>query len=152
MTTDLCERETLREQMCGARVPQTMRTRAGRGYSKLTGASFDDPIQSAMAKWPVRSSEPEKQLRVSSLWAHILHIVSDGLCQRIDQWTEPGLALFSARNGQSFFVPVQILQSNPFHFTRSESVDGKQQENGPIAYARFTICSCTRQQALNVRP
>jgi hypothetical protein len=152
MTADLRQRKTLRQQVRGARVAQPVRTGARRRYSKLTGSSFDDPVQSAMAKGSMGSSEPEKQLRVRSSGAYILYIASDDICQRIDQGAKPCLALFSAWDGQSSFVPVQILQPDPFHLTRPKPIDSKQQKDSAVAYIRFTVCFGTRQQALNVGP
>ena len=62
------------------------------------------------------------------------------------------LRCFRRSNRQSLLVPVHILKTKALDLTDAQSIDGKQEQDGPVAYVGFPIRFCTGQEPLNVGP
>src|SRR2546429_2271437 len=134
------------------RMTQPTRAIMSNRWIERTQTVADGFPKRSEAQWTIRSLQGEKNMVGRTTQSHFLQIAQDrlayGLCE--------GKLLRSPRlwpnNVDDLALPVQILQLQTLHLSRSKSIDHKQHHNRPITDILGTVAACACQHLLNSLP
>ena len=152
MVGDLLHRKPLGQQMCGARVPQSVGAITGWHNAQLQKPLSYLRTETFCREWPERLNLREKNLSMRRSRTHFAEITQDGISHRRHQRIALVFALLSAANADHLLVPVDIFQAEMPYFAAAKPIDSNEQQHGVIANVACAAAAGCSQKTLHIAP